>query len=184
MKTNIVLGIIALLLGWWTCKNLQKSAAEAASQGVATAPSGVSSSAPSDTAAALLLRVPVDEMPPASASHRAYLSSAYWHLSMAVSPSGKNVQPFYEKKWLVFREDQTFDVLIEGQVVDSGRWNWDADKNFLYLSCRDPHLNNSWAVKDLTYLMIWIGNTDLNKSGIQIRVQGHKQLPWGETKKN
>ncbi len=180
MKVNIALGIIAILLAWMTCKNLQKSTLESGQPG-ASANADVAA-ATNDTTA--LMRVPVDALPPASASHRAYLSSAYWHLSMAVSPGGKEVQPYYENKWLVFREDQTFDILIDGKVVDTGRWNWDVDKNFLYLSCKDPHLNNSWAVKDLSFLMIWIGNTDLNNTGIQIRVQGHKQLPWGGSEKN
>ncbi len=167
MKITVALGIIAALLAWMTCKNLQKSTAEPTQPAEEKETSG-------------LMRVPVDALPPASASHRAYLASAYWHLSMAVSPRGENVQPNYEKKWLVFREDQTFDVVIDGKVVDTGRWNWDVDKNYLYLSCKDPYLNNSWSVKDLTFLMIWIGNTDLNNSGIQIRVQGHKQAPWAK----
>ncbi len=180
MKVNLLLGIIAVFLGWLTCKNLRKDAATSAAVGV-EAPT--SAAATKDTTPGLL-RVPVDALPPASASHRAYLASAYWHLSAAVSPVEGNIQERYDKKWLVFRQDQTFDIVAEGKVVDTGRWNWDAEKNVIYLSCRDPHLNNSWAVKDLTFLMIWIGNTDLNRTGIQIRVQGHKQAPWLTEKKD
>lgn len=184
MKVNFLLGALALVLGWMTCKNLQKAAAPAsapANSEEAAAPAKMPAQDDSETAD--LLRVPVDDLPPATASHRAYLSSAYWHLSMAVSPRDENVQPYYEKKWLVFRQDQTFDILIEGKVVDTGRWNWDVDKNVIYLSCKDPYINNTWAVKDLMFLMIWIGNTDLNKTGIQIKVQGHKQSPWGGQEK-
>ncbi len=185
MRVNILLGALALVLGWMTCKNLQKTTAPAsAPTGSENVEAPAQKQATTEETPEGLLRVPVDDLPPASASHRAYLTSAYWHLSMAVSPRDQNVQPHYEKKWLAFREDQTFDIVIEGKVVDTGRWNWDVDKNVIYLSCKDPYINNTWAVKDLMFLMIWIGNTDLNKTGIQIKVQGHKQWPWGGQEKN
>lgn len=185
MRVNILLGVLTLALGWMTCKNLQKTTAPvSAPAGNSDAEAPTQVQPPREYASESLLHVPIENLPPASASHRAYLTSAYWHLSMAVSPRGQNIQPHYEKKWLLFRDDQTFDILIEGKVVDTGRWNWDVDKNVIYLACQDPYLNNTWAVKDLMFLMIWIGNTDLNKTGIQIKVQGHKQSPWASGEKN
>ncbi|MCS6929459.1 MAG: hypothetical protein NZM43_08200 [Saprospiraceae bacterium] len=187
MKTNVLLGALVVGLASLTCKNLQHHTSlpadrERASpnlQAFAPAPQQ-----PNPSSEITSLEAWIDALPPATASHRAYLASAYWHLSMAVSPRGEDVQPRYERKWLAFRQDQTFDILLDGKVVDTGRWNWDATKNYLYLSCKDPYLNNSWAVKDLSFLMIWIGNTDLNRSGIQIKVQGHKQLPWHATERD
>lgn len=194
MKMNIVLAILVVLLGWATCKNLQKSPATEQApvleQPAETGPSGwnanrVSAEARPDTApinqvsqAPRMVNVPVDALPPATASHKAYLSSTYWHLSMALQPTDTTVYKQYYQKWLRFREDQTFDVLIDGQVVDTGRWNWDVEKNEIYLSCNDPYINNTWVVNDKSFTMIWKGNTALNVTGIQIRVQGHRTLPW------
>ncbi|MBK8554803.1 MAG: hypothetical protein IPL65_03055 [Lewinellaceae bacterium] len=124
--------------------------------------------------------VPIDALPPATASHRAYLSTGWWHLNMAYQPSDTLVHLNYQSKWLRFREDQTFDILINNKVVDSGRWNWDEKKNEIYLSCHDPYINNTWEVIDKGFVMIWKGNTDLNVTGIQIRVAGSRTPPPSE----
>lgn len=126
------------------------------------------------------VKVPVDALPPPTASHRAYLSTGYWHLNMAFQPSDTTVHYNYQHKWLRFREDQTFDVLINRKIVDTGRWNWDAAKNEIYLSCNDPYINNTWSVTDKGFVMIWKGNTALNVTGIQIRVVGSGALPPAE----
>lgn len=194
MKLNIVLAVLVAVMSWVTCKNLQKSLpAEPAASAVEPTSSGpvgfnasrVAAEARPDTAginqlayAPRRVTVPVDALPPASASHKAYLSSAYWHLSHAVQPTDTSVHHNYNQKWLKFREDQTFDVLADGKTIDSGRWNWDAAKNEIYLSCNDPYINNTWVVNDRSFIMIWKGNTDLNVTGIQIKVQGHRTLPW------
>lgn len=195
MKMNIVLAILVVVVGWATCKNLQKNQTPEAAQTTVEQPtqpdaSGwhaarVSTEARADTApinqisvTPARVTVPVDALPPASASHKAYLSTTYWHLSMALQPIDTTIYKQYQHKWLRFREDQTFDVLIDGKVADTGRWNWDVDKNEIYLSCNDPYINNTWAVNDKSFTMIWKGNTALNVTGIQIRVQGHRTLPW------
>jgi hypothetical protein len=121
--------------------------------------------------------VPIDALPPASASRRAYLSTGWWHLNMAFQPSDTLVHENYQHKWLRFREDQTFDILIKNKVVDTGRWNWDESKNEIYLSCKDPYVNNTWQVMDKGFVMIWKGNTALNVTGIQVRVIGSKTAP-------
>lgn len=193
MKLNIILAIVVAILGWATCKNLKKSQeTEPLSTAVAPSSKGpvgwnasrVVEGHNPDTAGTYQVReapryveVPIDALPPASASRKAYLSSGYWHLNMAFQPSDTLVHENYQHKWLKFREDQTFDVLIKGKPVESGRWNWDEAKHEIYLSCKDTYINNTWVVKESGFVMIWKGNTALNVTGIQVRVVGSGTLP-------
>jgi hypothetical protein len=198
MKINILLAILVLATGYLTCKNLQKTPeAPPAPPPTATVPpeqdlrnslnlkaSHVVEGDNTDAAYTkqiqeppLMVNVPVNALPPASASRRAYLGTGWWHLNMAIQPSDTLIHHQYQSKWLRFREDQTFDILIKNKVVDTGRWNWDESRNEIYLSCRDPYVNNTWAVTDKGFLMIWKGNTDLNVTGIQVRVVGSKSAP-------
>ncbi len=191
MKLNIFLFVLVAVVGWATCKNLKKaqSGETAAVEAAPSGPSGWNASrvikgSNPDTAGTYqvkeppqLVNVPVDALPPATASHKAYLSSGYWHLNMAFQPSDTTVHHNYQSKWLQFRQDQTFDILIKGKVAGSGRWNWDANKNEIYLSCKDPYINNTWTVIDKGFVMIWKGNTAINVTGIQVRVVGSKTLP-------
>jgi len=195
MKLNIILSVLVAVMGWATCKNLQKTPTAdtpVEQQPASAGPSGWNASrviegSNPDTAGTYQVKepphrvnVPVDALPPATASHRAYLSTGYWHLNMAFQPSDTTVHHNYQSKWLKFREDQTFDVLIKGKVVESGRWNWDAAKNEIYLSCNDTYINNTWAVTDKGFVMIWKGNTAINVTGIQVRVVGSGTLPASE----
>lgn len=123
------------------------------------------------------VEVPLDKLPPASASRKAYLTTGWWMLNQAFQPSNSRVNEHIAGKFLKFREDQSFDILVNGQVVDSGRWNWDEPNGELYLSCRDPYLNNTWKVNDKGFVMIWKGNTAINVTGIQIRVANTKTPP-------
>ena len=198
MRLNILLSVLVAVMGWATCKNFQKTqsteqaaapSAKAETKAPAAGPgwdaARVSGEARPDTApinqvseAPRLVNVPVDALPPASASHKAYLSSGYWHLSYALQPIDTTIYKHYQSKWLRFRDDQTFDILMDGKIADTGRWNWDVAKNEIYLSCKDPYVNNTWVVNDRSFVMIWKGNTSINVTGIQIKVQGHKSLPW------
>ena len=195
MKLNLFLAVLVAVSAWATCKNLQKTQTTSAAptEQAPPAPSGpvgwnashvIEGDRPDTVLGTYqtkepprMVNVPIDALPPATASHRAYLSTGYWHLNMAYQPSDTTVHLNYQQKWLHFREDQTFDVLIKGKVVDTGRWNWDVAKNEIYLSCKDPYINNTWAVTDKGFVMIWKGNTELNVTGIQIRVVGSKTLP-------
>ena len=193
MKINILLAVLVSVMGWVTCKNLQKTQ-DAGLPGTETAespksPSGWNASRVidefhPDSAGTYqvkeppqLVDVPIDALPPATASHKAYLSGGYWHMNMAYQPSDTTVHLNYQHKWLKFREDQTFDILIKGKPVDSGRWNWDESKNEIYLSCKDPYVNNTWKVIEKGFVMIWKGNTSINVTGIQVRVVGSGTLP-------
>ncbi len=193
MKLNILLGVLVIAIGILTCKNLQKTTApETATAApipmekqVGMPASHVIDGERPDTAAGTyqirqapkMVDVPIDAFPPASASKKAYLSTGWWHLNMAYQPSDTTIHHNYQQKWLQFREDQTFDILIKGKVVDTGRWNFNQDKKEILLSCKDPYVNNSWGVQDKGFVMIWKGNTSLNVTGIQVRVVGQRTVP-------
>jgi len=192
MKLNILLGIIVLAVSILTCKNLQKTTAPAPEIAPAQEEkqygikaSHVIEGERADTIqgtyqihkAPKMVQVPVDVLPPPTASKKAYLSTGWWHLNMAYQPSDTTIHNNYQSKWLHFREDQTFDILIKGKIVDTGRWNFDSEHNEILLSCKDPYINNSWGVQDKGFVMIWKGNTSINVTGIQVRVIGQRTEP-------
>ncbi len=196
MKLNIILFFTILIAASFACNNTKKTNAEDASQAATpekksetdTYPwkaSGVAGSNP-DSARNMELRVPpklvnvpMYLLPDPSASRRAYLSGGYWWLSMAYQPSNSQVHKEYQSKYLKFREDKTFDIVINHKVKDTGHWNWDDTKNEIYLQCNDPYINNTWGIQDKGYTMIWKGNTDVNVTGIQIRVVNLTSMPAG-----
>ena len=198
MKLNILLGILVVAIGYLTCKNLHKTPPPPpAPPPAAPAPQDQGSGLNWNASHVIhgenpdgaftkqvqepprMVAVPVDALPPATASRRAYLSTGWWHLNMAFQPSDTLVHRNYQSKWLHFREDQTFDILIKNKVADTGRWNWDETKNEIYLSCKDPYINNTWQVLEKGFVMIWKGNTSLNVTGIQVRVVGSNSAPPG-----
>lgn len=196
MRLNIILFFIILVAASFACNNTKKTNAESASMDPVPAKksetdsypwkaSGVAGANPDSSRnmemreAPKMVNVPMYLLPAPSASRRAYLSGGYWWLSMAYQPSNSEVHKQYQPKYLKFREDQTFDILINSKVVGSGRWNWDDTKDEIYLLCNDPYINNTWAIQDKGYTMIWKGNTDVNVTGIQIRVINVTSLPTG-----
>ncbi len=194
MKLTLLLSLLSILVGYATCRKLQgtpetTAAPETPAQQERTGMGGLTVShvhagSNADSAGTVqvvapprMVTVPLGQLPPASASRRAYLATGWWHLNMAFQASDTTIHRQYQHKWLKFREDQTFDVLVKNAVVDTGRWNWDEKTNTVYIDCRDPYVNNTWRVTDKGFVMIWVGNTDLNITGIQIRVIGSKTPP-------
>jgi hypothetical protein len=194
MRLNILLGIIVVLLGYVTCKTFKSTPESigpttaitngpveepASTYGVAKVLGSNPDTAPSVQIRQVpeLVQVPIGALPPPSTSRRAYLATGWWHCNMAISGIDSLIHLNYIDKWLKFREDQSFDIMIKGKVVDTGRWTWLEDKNELYLSCKDPYLNNSWSLIDKGFVMIWRGNTALNLTGIQVRVACSKTQP-------
>lgn len=172
MKLNLLLSALIVLFGVLMCKNLQKSQ-EPAEVLAEAAPAPVAPPAKTPRP----VTVPVDRIPPASASRKAYLSTGWWHMNEALQANDPNVYDHFRDKWLRFYEDQTFDLLMNKKVIDKGRWNWDEANSEIYLSCNDPWFNNTWKIKEKGFVMIWIGNTDINTTGIQARVVNSKTEP-------
>lgn len=189
MKINILLGIALLAAIYMTCKNLQKTQQEEA---VAAAP--VQAPAQSKVikimgeGADSINQLQFSEPPPPvvvpwqkpgrpSTSRRAFMSSGYWNPVTAISPTDTTIYRQYRPKWLKFHDDQTFDIIMQNKVAESGNWAFDEEKFVLYLSCKDPYFNNTWNIKERGFRMILVGNTDINITGIQIRLDMKNELP-------
>jgi len=191
MKLNLILAVLVVTLAYVTCRNLRKETPivetpieeGATSYGGYPSSHGIYSSNP-DSAPPIQnatpprrVHVPIENLPPASASRKAYLNTGWWHLTMAYQPNDSTIHHQYQPKWIKFHEDQTFDVLIGGKVVERGKWGWDDPKNEIYLSCQDPYINNTWSIQDKGFVMIWKGNTAINLTGTQVRVVSNKTPP-------
>lgn len=199
MRVNIILSIITLLAGYATCKNLKKTPAD---QGVTTAQpqtttvegnypfpaSNVVRGERADTArgtyqfkrAPQHVDVPWDKITKPSTSRRAFMATGWWHAKMAYQPSDTTVHLNYLSKWLKFKDDQTFDLYIDGKVIETGHWAYDDPNKIVYISCKDPYFNNTWKVQERGFRMVWIGNTDINVTGIQVRMDNDPTPPWGK----
>jgi hypothetical protein len=195
MRLNLVLAVIAIVLAYITCKNLQKSRSETPAAVVAPAPveeaptpgglnvARVIQGDGSGDLTALrrqppkLVEVKMDHLPRATTSRRVYMSEHWWHTDRAEQPTDSMLYLKYQTKWLKFREDQTFDVIEHGKVTTTGQWNFDEENKELYMSCKDPYINNSWKVKEKGIVMIWYGNTSINATGYQVRALHTKTPP-------
>lgn len=190
MKVNILIGIVLLAVIYLTCKNFQKS--QTAEAPVAATPTPPPSNGRylkifgEDTDSTDQIQfsepppyvdVPWGKVTPPSTSRRAFMITGWWNPVTGISPTDSTIYRNYKPKWLKFREDQTFDILVQNKVVDTGHWAFDETKFILYLACNDPYFNNTWSIKERGFRMILIGNTDLNITGIQIRLDNHGELP-------
>jgi hypothetical protein len=190
MKVNILISIFLLAVIYLTCKNFQTSTpveridtalpAQPASNGSflkvmgegADSANTIQFSEPPPR-----VNVPWDKVAKPSTSRRSFMTSGWWNPTAAVQPTDSTVSRYYKPKWLKFREDQTFDILVQNKVVETGHWAFDETKFVLYLSCADPYFNNTWNVMERGFRMILVGNTRLNVTGIQIRLDSHRELP-------
>lgn len=190
MKVNILIGLALLAVIYLTCKNFQK--VTPAEPAVSAAPA-----APAPTGRILKVfgegtdstnSIQFSEPPPhvdvhwekvakPSTSRRAFMITGWWNPVTAFQPTDTSVHRYFKPKWLKFREDQTFDILVKNKVTDTGHWAFDETNFILYLSCTDPYFNNTWAVKERGFRMVLVGNTRENITGIQVRLDNHGELP-------
>lgn len=193
MKVNILLGILLMAVIYLTCKNFRKSESIESPVAETSTQSPPSNGrylkimgANEDTSAGGQIQfseppphvdVPWDKVQPPSTSRRAFMTTGWWNPMMALSPTDSTVHHYFQPKWLKFKDDQTFDILISNKVVDTGHWAFDETRFILYLSCKDPYFNNTWNIKERGFRMILLGNTDLNITGIQVRLDNHGALP-------
>jgi hypothetical protein len=194
MKTNILLGLLVVTLGYVTCRNLRKTAEPSAT--TLNAPASDSESGGNFRASHIIkgdnpdtagtrqvgkaprhVDVPWDQTKPTT-SRRAYMASGWWYATMAYQPSDTAVHYHFKDKWFKFKEDQSFEMYINGKVVDRGHWGYDDANTVMYISCNDPYYNNTWAVQERGFRMVWKGNTELNVTGIQVRMDNAPSPPW------
>jgi hypothetical protein len=194
MKFNLILAALVVLLSYLTCKNLKKTAETPTSpeqtaenydnKGYNWNASHVIEGNNPDSAFTYQVvapparvQVPWQSVKPPSTSRRSFLSTDWWQIRMAYQSSDTTVHKNYQGKFLKFREDQTFDIIQNGKVVESGNWAFDEEKKLIYIACRNTYFNNTWKVQENGFRMVWLGNTDINFTGIQMRMDGYKADP-------
>lgn len=196
MKLIFVLGSLTLIVSSFQCKNTENSAAATqvttdtvkayTNAGYNWKASHVIEGSNPDSAFTYQIRqaparveVPWDKVTPPSTSRKAFLSTNWWNVKMAYQPSDTLVHVNYLGKSLKFREDQTFDLIQNGKVLETGHWAYDDPNKIMYISCKDTYLNNTWKLHENGFRMVWLGNTDLNVTGIQVRWDGSNTSPFG-----
>ena len=197
MKFNVFLGIVVAFISYLTCKNLQKTdsttdqpvetAKDYTNSGYNWKASHVIDGDNPDTAfifqvqqAPARVIVPWDKITPPSTSRKAFMATGWWNIRMAYQPSDTTVYTHYMGKSLKFREDQTFDIIQGGKVMETGHWGYDDPNKTLYIACNSTYFNNTWKLQENGFRMVWIGNTSLNVTGIQMRMDGSKTPPGGQ----
>lgn len=194
MKWNLLLAITVILMAYITCKNIQKTPTPPAAQIPVAEESGLPWKASKvikgdnpDLAYTYQTKqipshvdVPWDTVKKPSTSRRAFMSTGWWTPKMAYQPSDTSVHVNFLGKWLRFEEDQTFKIYIAGKVVDQGHWAWDDVQKIMYISCTDPWFNNTWATQERGFRMVWKGNTEINFTGIQVRMDNEPTPPWSK----
>ncbi len=196
MKVNLFLATLVVVASYATCKNLQKpptAAPQPVDETASYSNSGYNWKASrvieGDNEGAFIHQVsqaparvvvPWDKITPPSTSRRAYMATGWWNVRMAYQPSDTTVHKHYADKSLKFREDQTFDILQDGKVQESGHWAYDDPNKVLYIACNNTYFNNTWKLQENGFRMVWLGNTDINVTGIQIRLDGSKSPPGGQ----
>jgi hypothetical protein len=197
MKFNLILGALLVMVSYLTCKNFQKTPAVASSQTPATEEystkgynwraSHVIEGSNPDSAGTYQIKkapahvnVPWDKIEAPSTSRKAFMSTGWWISKYAYQPSDTLVHLNYQTKTLKFREDQTFDIFEKDKLQETGHWAFEDSKKLLYLSCKNTYFNNTWKVQENGFRMVLLGNTDLNVTGIQIRLDGSKTPPGTE----
>lgn len=199
MRLNLFLAVLVLVMGYITCKNLKNTPTASTAPAPAAAPvaapeeghypfgvSHVIKGERADTAAGTFqvkqapahVDVPWDKITRPSTSRRAFMATGWWSPKMAYQPSDTTIHVNYIGKWFKFKEDQTFDMYIKNQVVETGHWGYDDEKKLMYISCKDPYFNNVWTVLERGFRMVWKGNNDINSTGIQVRMDNEPNPKW------
>jgi hypothetical protein len=119
---------------------------------------------------------PIDlsQVPKASASKTAYLNTGIWHCLAATKPGADDYQKNFRVTDLQFNTDGTVQISQNNQILASGRWAFEDSQNIIYVSSTLAELNSSWKVLDKGFRMVWLGNTNLNNSGVQMRWDCYK----------
>jgi hypothetical protein len=111
-------------------------------------------------------------VPKASASKTAYLGTGLWHCVSASRP-GEDKYTLLATD-LRFATDGTVAIMQGDTQLGTGTWAFDDAQNMIYISSSIAQLNSSWKVLDKGFRMIWLGNTDINTTGVQIRWDSYK----------
>jgi hypothetical protein len=165
MTIKILLLSVAAATTFATCKNAKEKATNTATTAT-TAPAAATTAA--QAAPGGLTPISLAGFPKPSASKGAYMSAGVWKLGGAVSPSDEGIMGTFQVTDIAYKADGTFKAMRGTETVGTGTWTFNDETNMLYLSSSVARLNTSYETKENGFRMVWMGNTDLNKTGDQI----------------
>jgi len=89
----------------------------------------------------------------------------------------------YKGRWIQFKRDDTFISGIYDQQTNQGTFTYDHEnKQMITINYeKEEPIFNQWKIQRGQYACVWKGNTPLNNSGIQIKME--QQNPNDRPKK-
>lgn len=86
---------------------------------------------------------------------------------------------FKNEEWIEFKRDMTFAYGQDGKELGTGKWFLEDDTNYLTIDYEeeDKTKNEHWRVQMKSPVLILIGNTNITKSGEQIKMDKVEERP-------
>ncbi|HHS95548.1 MAG TPA: hypothetical protein ENJ45_03080 [Phaeodactylibacter sp.] len=107
-------------------------------------------------------------------SSKAAVVLGMWHYAIPIAVNPKDAEK-YKGRWIQFNRDDTFTSGIYLDQTNSGTWSFDDALNVVKMKFdKDEDIETEWAIQGSGEVIIWKGNTEHNKTGMQIKMT--KQL--------
>jgi len=85
---------------------------------------------------------------------------------------------FKNDQWIEFHRDMTFSHGKEGKELGKGKWFLENETNYLTIDYDDDKFENThWRAQMNSPVLILIGNTNIAKSGEQIKMDKVEERP-------
>jgi hypothetical protein len=123
------------------------------------------------------IAVPTAQKKALSASKMAFMTEQNFLVTLAAGSKPSDFTNFYENRWLIFNKDMTFSILKNDQAESTGKWAYDEAGDELFLRTDNKFFNNSWKCQNFKKNLLLLGNTELNHTGIQIRLYMTTEKP-------
>jgi len=89
------------------------------------------------------------------------------------------VPSYNNEKWIEFKKDMTFAFGQDGKEIGKGKWFLEDETNYLTIDYdgEDKTKNEHWRAQMNSPVLILIGNTNITKSGEQIKMDKVEERP-------
>lgn len=86
---------------------------------------------------------------------------------------------FKNDEWIEFKRDMTFAYGQDGKELGTGKWFLENETNFLTIDYgeEDKSKNEHWRAQMNSPVLILIGNTNITKSGEQVKMDKVEERP-------
>lgn len=86
---------------------------------------------------------------------------------------------FKNDEWIEFKRDMTFAYGQDGKELGTGKWFLEDETNFLTIDYgeEDKSKNEHWRAQINSPVLVLIGNTNISKSGEQVKMDKVEERP-------